>query len=49
MPPEGKDQMTPEELAILEHWIKAGASVTQKVSESAIPVDLLKSVNLPTP
>ena len=38
MPPEGKDQMTPEEIKILEQWIQAGASPTQKVSEAGLPV-----------
>lgn len=47
MPPEGKDQMTPEEIQVLELWIKAGASATQKVSEAAIPADVLKALHLP--
>lgn len=46
MPPEGKDQMTPEETSAVELWIKAGASETQKVSGAGLPPELLKSLNL---
>ncbi len=33
MPPQGKPQLTDEELLVLYHWIKEGASFTAKVSE----------------
>lgn len=33
MPPKGKPQLTDEEIAILEAWIKAGSNMTIKVSE----------------
>ncbi|WP_332737067.1 FN3 associated domain-containing protein [Flavihumibacter sp.] len=31
MPPKGKPQLTPEELSILYHWIKAGADTTGRL------------------
>lgn len=40
MPPEGKDQLTPEETAIIKWWIQHGASNTQKVSEAPVPAEL---------
>ncbi len=33
MPPSGKPQLTSDEIAILHHWIKGGATFTQKVQE----------------
>lgn len=55
MPPEGKDQLTPEEIALLKWWIQQGASNTQKVELDAIPSELrataealLKLVPAPT-
>jgi uncharacterized membrane protein len=33
MPPSGKPQLTPEEIAILHHWIKSGADFTKKIKE----------------
>jgi cob(I)alamin adenosyltransferase len=40
MPPEGKDQLTKEEIALLKWWIEQGASNTQKVDLSVIPADI---------
>jgi uncharacterized membrane protein len=40
MPPDGKDQATAEELALLKWWIQEGASDKLKVSEAKIPVEL---------
>lgn len=40
MPPEGKDQMTAEETALLHWWIKEGASATLKVKDAKIPAEL---------
>jgi uncharacterized membrane protein len=40
MPPEGKDQLTKEEVAILKWWIEQGASNTQKLDIAALPADL---------
>lgn len=37
MPPEGKDQLTPAEIAAIRHWVQAGASATQKLSEAQFP------------
>lgn len=37
MPPEGKDQMTPEETELLHWWIKEGASNTLKVKDAKFP------------
>lgn len=34
MPPEDKDQLTKQELAVLEFWIKAGAKKDMKVSQA---------------
>lgn len=40
MPPEGKDQMTTDEIALLEWWIKEGASPNQKLKDAQIPASL---------
>ncbi len=40
MPPEGKPQLTAEELGILRWWISNGASATLKVSDAKIPAEL---------
>lgn len=40
MPPEGKDQMSKEEIAILKWWIEQGASPTQKLSIAALPAEI---------
>ncbi len=40
MPPEGKDQMTKEEIAIFKWWIEQGASATQKLDLSALPAEI---------
>ena len=40
MPPEGKDQMTAEETALLHWWIKEGASATLKVKDAKFPAEL---------
>jgi uncharacterized membrane protein len=40
MPPEGKEQMTKDEIAILKWWIEQGASATQKLDIVALPPDL---------
>lgn len=40
MPPEGKDQLTKEEIAIFKWWIEQGASNTQKLDIAALPADL---------
>lgn len=37
MPPEGKDQMTPEETELLHWWIQEGASNTLKVKDAKFP------------
>jgi uncharacterized membrane protein len=37
MPPEGKKQIEPHELAILEWWVDSGASPDAKVSEVEMP------------
>ncbi len=37
MPPDGKEQLTPAEFALLRYWVQAGASATQKVSEAQFP------------
>ncbi len=40
MPPEGKDQMTDAETALLRWWIKEGASATLKVKDSKFPAEM---------
>lgn len=37
MPPEGKDQMTPEETALFRWWIQEGASATLTVKDAKFP------------
>lgn len=37
MPPEGKDQLTPAEIAAIRYWVQAGASATQKLSAAQFP------------
>jgi hypothetical protein len=46
MPPEGKEQLTPAEVALLRYWISAGASATQKVSEAQFPAEAKPAVKL---
>lgn len=45
MPPEGKDQLTPEEIALLKWWVEQGASGTQKVSDAKFPAELQATVD----
>ncbi|MGJ8678532.1 MAG: c-type cytochrome domain-containing protein [Akkermansiaceae bacterium] len=48
MPPEGKPQMTDEEIKLLEWWVKTGASETATISELEAPTEIteaLKAVN----
>lgn len=33
MPPSGKNQLTPDEISIIYHWIKMGSSFTAKVAD----------------
>jgi uncharacterized membrane protein len=40
MPPDGKEQLTPGEIALLRWWVEQGASSTQKVDGSAFPPDV---------
>jgi hypothetical protein len=40
MPPDGKEQATAEELALLKWWVQEGASDKLKVSEAKFPVEL---------
>ncbi|MFN0075832.1 MAG: c-type cytochrome domain-containing protein [Prosthecobacter sp.] len=45
MPPEGKDQLTPEEIEILKWWVQQGASNTQKVGGAKFPAELQATVD----
>lgn len=45
MPPEGKDQLSKEEIELLKWWVQQGASGTQKVSEAAFPPELKPTVD----
>lgn len=40
MPPKGKTQLTPEQIALLEWWIGEGAPFDKKVQEVAIAADI---------
>jgi uncharacterized membrane protein len=40
MPPEGKDQLLPEELALLRWWIDQGASETMQLEELSTPSEI---------
>lgn len=46
MPPEGKEQLTPAEIAAIRYWIQSGASPTQKVSEAQFPPEAKDAVKL---
>ncbi|OYW13286.1 MAG: hypothetical protein B7Z55_17110 [Planctomycetales bacterium 12-60-4] len=45
MPPDGKDQLTPEEIELLKWWVKEGASGTQKVEGAKFPPELQATVD----
>jgi uncharacterized membrane protein len=45
MPPENKDQMTPEELALIKAWIAAGASNTQTLKDAKLPPALQPTID----
>ncbi|MDB6005063.1 MAG: putative rane protein [Prosthecobacter sp.] len=45
MPPEGKDQLSPEEKELLKWWVKEGASGTQKVNDAKFPPELQATVD----
>lgn len=45
MPPDGKDQLTAEETALLRWWVQQGASNTQKVSEAQFPAETQPAVD----
>lgn len=40
MPPEGKEQLTKEEAALIKWWIQQGASNTQKYDPATVPAEL---------
>jgi uncharacterized membrane protein len=46
MPPKGKPQLTEDEMQIVYHWIKSGASFTTKVAELP-PTDSLRILAVP--
>ncbi len=41
MPPEGKPQMTPEELQVVKWWIDSGAEPDVKLADAEVPAELL--------
>jgi hypothetical protein len=47
MPPAGKPQPAPEEIALLKWWVESGASETKAVVELQPPPELLKALNAP--
>lgn len=44
MPPEGKPQLTPDQLAILNWWLDAGAPTDKKLHELNPPPEILKAL-----
>ncbi|SKB00281.1 Uncharacterized membrane protein [Prosthecobacter debontii] len=44
MPPDGKDQLTTEEAALIRWWVQSGASNTQKVAEAQFPSETQATV-----
>ena len=46
MPPEGKEQVTPAELAAIRYWIQSGASATQKLADAQFPPEAKEAVKL---
>lgn len=46
MPPDGKDQLTPEETTLLRWWVQQGASATQKVAEAKFPAETQATVDV---
>lgn len=46
MPPDGKDQLTPEEITILRWWVQQGASATQKVADAKFPAETQATVDV---
>lgn len=44
MPPDGKDQLTSEEISLIRWWVQAGASNTQKVTEVQFPAETQAAV-----
>ena len=53
MPPSGKDQLTPQELALLKWWVLTGASDKTTLAEARIPAELKTTaeaiLSAPTP
>jgi uncharacterized membrane protein len=45
MPPDGKDQATKEETALLKWWIQEGASATLAVKDAKFPAELQATVD----
>jgi uncharacterized membrane protein len=44
MPPKGKDQLTPDEIQILEWWIASGAEFNKKVSQLTLDEENMKLI-----
>ncbi|MGB2402900.1 MAG: c-type cytochrome domain-containing protein, partial [Akkermansiaceae bacterium] len=50
MPPEGKKQLTPEEIQIIEWWVKIGAPETDTLSLIEVPEEIASAIDtLKTP
>jgi hypothetical protein len=45
MPPEGKEQLTKEEIALFRWWIQEGAQETQKLTGAKIPTEAQAAVD----
>ena len=44
MPPDGKKQITPEELELLQWWIDAGASPDLKIGDASVPPNVQEKI-----
>ena len=47
MPPNGKPQLSADEIAVLKWWVDSGASGTKTLAELAPPPEVLKTINAP--
>ncbi len=45
MPPNGKKQLTPHEMALLEWWVGAGAPFEKKIADCALPPEIQQALS----
>jgi uncharacterized membrane protein len=46
MPPENKEQVTPDELAVLQWWVEEGASPDMALNDPAVPQNIQEKIAL---